>query len=284
MLELNHITFTYPKAKTKCLDDISLRLAEGEITGLIGATGAGKSTLAMHLNGLLQADCGDVILDGKILTDKKEDVLLWRKEVGLVFQYPENQFFADTVKEEILFAARNHSFSDDECEELLDGILGRFDFLNEADLDKSPFEFSGGQKRFIAIASILITQPKYLILDEPTVGLDNFYKEKLLKILISLKSQNTGILIISHDLEFLSLATDKIIILDKGKITAFGKSKEILSDKKLLESHNLFLPEITEIMYKLKSLGWNVPLQIFSIKEATQEILTHITQKTFSHE
>jgi energy-coupling factor transport system ATP-binding protein len=273
-LTLKNISYTYPEQAIKAIDQISLTIGNGEIIGVIGAIGAGKSTLAKTLNGLLLPDSGQIILDGEMLNTKTPDVKLWRKKVGLVFQYPEQQFFAETVREEITFAAKNQAYSQQTCDTLLKELMEHLDFLEDKDLERSPEEFSGGQKRFIAIASILIVNPEYLILDEPTVGLDFYHKKKLYSLLQDIQSKHKSAIIISHDLNFLSDLADKICVMTDGRIVKSGNPQKILTDRNLLMENNLTPSEITEIIFKLNQNDWNISNNLLSVKQISQEILT----------
>lgn len=273
-LTLKNICYTYPNQSTKAINQISLSIGNGEIIGIIGTIGAGKSTLAKLLNGLLLPDSGQIILDGKILNTKPPDFKHWRKNVGLVFQYPEQQFFAETVREEIAFAAKNQAYSPKTWDKLLKELMERLDFLEEKDLDRPPEEFSGGQRRFIAIASILIVKPEYLILDEPTVGLDFYHKKKLYSLLQDIQSQHKSTVIISHDLKFLWDLADKICVMNKGRIVKSGNPQKILTDRNLLLENDLKPSEITEIIFKLNQNDWNISNNSLSVTQISQKILT----------
>lgn len=257
---------------TNALCDVSFSIEKGEIVGIIGHTGSGKSTLIEHLNGLLKADSGTVYLEGKDIWEDKSNIKNVRFSVGLCFQYPEYQIFEEDVFREIAFGPKKMGFDD---EEIKKRVLSSAKFLgiDKDILDKSPFDLSGGQKRRVAIASIIAMQPKVLVLDEPTAGLDPKGRDTVLS-LIKNYQQKTGstVIIVSHSMEDVAKLADKVLVMNNGKVQMFGTVAEVYSNVDELKEMGLSVPEITTVFSKLKKKGIDCRTDIYTVKDGVEEI------------
>ena len=257
---------------TNALCDVSFSIEKGEIVGIIGHTGSGKSTLIEHLNGLLKADSGTVYLEGKDIWEDKSNIKNVRFSVGLCFQYPEYQIFEEDVFREIAFGPKKMGFDDEEIKKRVLSsakVLG----LDKDILDKSPFDLSGGQKRRVAIASIIAMQPKVLVLDEPTAGLDPKGRDTVLS-LIKNYQQKTGstVIIVSHSMEDVAKLADKVLVMNNGKVQMFGTVAEVYSNVDELKEIGLSVPEITTVFSKLKKKGIDCRTDIYTVKDGVEEI------------
>ncbi len=245
--------------ETRALEDVSLEIAPGRWISVAGHTGSGKSTLAQHLNGLLYPQRGTVTVDGMAVREKSPQLREIRRKVGLVFQYPEQQLFAETVFEEIAFAPRNWGADEKDIPSRVSSALSLVG-LDEGYLARSPFHLSGGEKRKIAIASVLSAAPGYLVLDEPTAGLDSFSRKELVLLLKRLQHEGIGILMVTHDLDIALQSSDSILILEKGRRVLSAPPPEVID---FLQSHplpGLFLPDIPALSAELRTCGRDVPL------------------------
>ncbi len=262
-IEFKKVSFSYHKGtplERKALQDISLSLEPGEWKAVVGHTGSGKSTLAQLCNALLLAEEGEVRKDGRTYGSlNKKELRCLRREVGLVFQYPEQQFFAETVEEEISFAPKNWGMPPKDIPHKVAEVLKKVGFP-EALRSRSPFALSGGQKRRVAIASVLAGDPEYLVLDEPTTGLDARGRRELLLLLQSLKCRGIGILHITHDLDVALSWCDRILVLDRGKSVARGTPGEILQSLDTQPVRGLVLPPVAELSRLLRQKGLALPL------------------------
>lgn len=247
--------------ETRSLEGINFEFAPGTWFSVAGHTGSGKSTLAQHLNGLLLPMAGDVIVDGLEFREKSPALREIRKKVGLVFQYPEQQLFAETVFDEIAFAPRNWEVPEGEVKVRVQSALGHVG-LDEAYLTRSPFHLSGGEKRKVAIASVLAASPDYLVLDEPTAGLDSFSRRELIRLLSRLKDEGVGILLVTHDLDAALQMSDQILILDRGRQVTCDTPGEVLSSLESVPVPGLRLPEIAALSALLRKRGRDVPLTL----------------------
>lgn len=282
-IKIENLKFVYnennPFSKT-ALDDISLTIEENEFIGIIGHTGSGKSTLVQHLNALITPSHGKVFIDGIDTSEKSKNKIDIRKNVGLVFQYPEYQLFEETVYKDIAFGPSNIGCTEEEIEERVrwacDLVKLDFDYIK----DKSPFELSGGQKRRVAIAGVLAMKPKFLVLDEPTAGLDPRGRDEILDEIKNLyKTQNMTVVLVSHSMEDVARMVERIIVMEKGKIYMDGKPKEIFSQPEKLLSVGLDVPQITEFMLKLKEKGFDIPTDVVTIEEAHNIIFQYLKEK-----
>ena len=260
-LELKNVSFVYSKGtpfEKVALDNVSVGFEAGKITGLIGHTGSGKSTLVNLLNGLYRPSSGEVLLDGINIWDKPSAISKIRYKVGLVMQYPEYQLFDETVRRDIAFGPKNQGLPEDEINERVREAV-KFTGISEDMLEKSPFELSGGQKRRVAIAGILAMRPEVLVLDEPAAGLDPRGRREILGGLCEyVKSSGTTLILVSHSMEDMAYYCDNVVVMSDSQMFKAGTVDEIFSESDSLEKIGLDIPVISKIAAKLKSAG--VPL------------------------
>ena len=276
VLKTEKVSYTYPQAGSvhhATIKDISFSLSRGETVGIIGHTGSGKSTLLQTLNGLIKPYSGIVFLDEKDLWENPKELYQKRFKVGLVFQYPEYQLFEETAYKDIAYGPKNMGLSDDEIHSRIleySALLG----LSEENLNKSPFDLSGGEKRRVALAGILAMEPEVLVLDEPTAGLDPIGRTMLFKAIREYQAKNNaGVIIVSHSMEDLSQMCDKLLVLSKGEVQMFGSVKEIFSKSHLLSEMGLDVPMVTRVLIILQSLGVDIKSDIFSVEAAADAII-----------
>lgn len=271
MIKLENVSYTYMKGgpfEKKALDNINLEISKGEFIGLIGHTGSGKSTLIQLLNGLIKPDCGRIFIDGTDICDKKTKLRDVRFKVGLVMQYPEYQLFEETVLKDISFGPSNMGLGAEEVEnraKFAANIVG----IDESLLDKSPFELSGGQKRRVAIAGVLAMEPKILILDEPTAGLDPAGRDEILyKIKDMHERMNLTVILVSHSMEDVAKLADRILVMNGGKTEMFGTPSSVFSNGERLSEIGLNVPQITRICDGLRKKGMPLKDGIYTVEEA----------------
>lgn len=269
-LSTENLSFTYPDG-TQALKNINIEIEKGEKVAIIGPNGAGKSTLFSHFNGLTEPASGCVKIEGKAISFEKDELLKVRQKVGIVFQDPNDQLFAPTVKEDIAFGPMNLGLSYGEVEKRVEDALKMVGMENYE--DKTPHHLSGGQQKRIAIAGIIAMKPEIMILDEPTAGLDPDGVEKVLNIMNQLNKEGMTLIISSHDIDMISKYADKIFILYNGEIIESGNKNKIFSDMELLKKAHLRTPITTEILYNLKESGLNVNTEKISVKDTCAEII-----------
>lgn len=269
-LSTENLSFTYPDG-TRALKNINIEIEKGEKVAIIGPNGAGKSTLFSHFNGLTEPTSGCVKIEGKPISFEKDELLKVRQKVGIVFQDPNDQLFAPTVKEDIAFGPMNLGLSYDEVEKRVEDALKMVGMENYE--DKTPHHLSGGQQKRIAIAGIIAMKPELMILDEPTAGLDPDGVEKMLNIMNQLNEEGMTLIISSHDIDMISKYADKIFVLYNGEIIESGNKNKIFSDMELLKKAHLRTPITTEILYNLKESGLNVNTEKISVKDTCAEII-----------
>lgn len=269
-LSTENLSFTYPNG-TRALKNINIEIEKGEKVAIIGPNGAGKSTLFSHFNGLTEPTSGCVKIEGKPISFEKDELLKVRQKVGIVFQDPNDQLFAPTVKEDIAFGPMNLGLSYDEVEKRVEDALKMVGMENYE--DKTPHHLSGGQQKRIAIAGIIAMKPELMILDEPTAGLDPDGVEKVLNIMNQLNEEGMTLIISSHDIDMISKYADKIFVLYNGEIIESGNKNKIFSDMELLKKAHLRTPITTEILYNLKESGLNVNTEKISVKDTCAEII-----------
>lgn len=269
-LKTRNLSFTYPDG-TEALKNINIQINKGEKIAIMGPNGAGKSTLFSHFNGLSEPASGHVEIDGEKIVFKREELLKVRQKVGIVFQDPNDQLFAPTVREDVAFGPMNLGLDYDEVKRRISESLEMVGMSGFE--DKTPHHLSGGQQKRVAIAGIIAMKPEIMILDEPTAGLDPEGVDKVLNILNKLNSKGISIVISSHDIEMVNQFANKIYVLYDGEIIASGDKHQIFSDKKLLKKAHLKSPITTEILYKLKENGLNVDTEKSGINETVEEIL-----------
>ncbi|MCG1011477.1 energy-coupling factor transporter ATPase [Tepidanaerobacter sp. GT38] len=277
---VTHIYMPNTPFESIAIKDVNWTINDGDFWGLIGHTGSGKSTLIQHLNGLLKPTSGEIIIDGKNIHSKEVSLKAIRQKVGLVFQYPEHQLFEETVEQDVAFGPRNMGLPDEEISKRVKEALELVGLPYEQIKDKSPFELSGGQMRRVAIAGVLAMKPKILILDEPTAGLDPRGRDEILEEIINLKkNQNLTVILVSHSMEDIAKIVDKLAVMYKGQMVSQGTPREIFKDYQGLVEKGLGIPQVTELMIKLKAKGKNVSTDILTVEEAREEILKHIRGK-----
>lgn len=262
-----------PFEKT-ALKNINLKIDSGEFVGIIGRTGSGKSTLIQHFNGLLKPTSGKVLINGMDVSGKNLKEL--RRQVGIVFQYPEHQLFEETVFKDISFGLVKQGINSEEIEQGIKSTISIVG-LEEDILDKSPFELSGGQKRRVAIAGVLVMKPSILILDEPTAGLDPRGRDEIFGFITQMhKELGLTVILVSHSMEDIARLTDRVIVMNDGGIEMDGYTGDIFKDTEKLEKIGLSAPQIAYFMKSLKKLIPDVDEHIFKISDAKREILKHL--------
>ena len=269
-ISTQNLCFTYHDG-TKALKNINIEIKKGEKVAIIGPNGAGKSTLFSHFNGLNKPASGCVKLEGKAISFEKDELLKVRQKIGIVFQNPNDQLFAPTVKEDVAFGPMNLGLSYDEVEKRVKDALKMVGM--EGCENKTPHHLSGGEQKRVAIAGIIAMKPEIIILDEPTAGLDPDGVEKVLAIMNQLNKEGVTLIISSHDIDMISEYADKIFVLYNGEIIESGSKNEIFSNRELLKKAHLRPPLTTEILYNLKKAGLNVDTKKISVKEACEEII-----------
>jgi len=255
------------------LDDINLKIEDGEFIGIIGHTGSGKSTLIQHLNGLIKATSGAIYFHGQDIYDKDFDLRELRNRVGLVFQYPEHQLFETTIFDDVCFGPMNQGLTKDEAG------LRAFEALRQVGIPEelfyqSPFDLSGGQKRRVAIAGVLAMKPEVLILDEPTAGLDPGGRDEILDLITRMhRERGMTVILVSHSMEDVAKYVKRIIVMNQGRVMFDDVPKKVFKHYKELEAIGLAAPQVTYLMHELKDRGINVDTEVTTIAEARAAIL-----------
>ena len=274
ILEVKNLTYIYSAGtpfEHKALDDISFSVERGEFIGIIGHTGSGKSTLMQQLNGLLKPTSGTVLLDGQDIWSDKKLTRQARFRVGLVFQYPEYQLFEETVYKDIAFGPKNMGLSAEEVDRRVREAAG-FVGLTEQQLEVSPFDLSGGQKRRVAIAGVIAMEPEVLILDEPTAGLDPVGRSEILGNIQSYrKAKNATIMMVSHSMEDVARLTDRLLVMNGSKLAMDAPPAQVFTHAEELTQMGLNIPQVTQVFLELKKLGLDVK-NIYTIEQAAAEI------------
>ena len=275
-MKIEHLNYIYAENtayQMQALKDINLTIEDGEFIGLIGHTGSGKSTLTQHLNGLLRATDGRILFNGENIYEKDYDMRKLRAKVGLVFQYPEHQLFETDVLTDVCFGPKNLGCSEEECKERALEALRQVG-LKEKYYHMSPFDLSGGQKRRVAIAGVLAMNPKMLVLDEPTAGLDPKGRDDILDKVKELhETRGISIAIVSHSMEDMAKYVERIIVMNHGHMPFDGTPREVFSHYLELEKIGLAAPQITYIMHALAEHGLAVNTEATTVSEAKESIL-----------
>ena len=270
---LNYIYNVGLPNEVRAVENVSFDIGHGELIGLIGHTGSGKSTLVQHLNGLLKPSSGDVLLDGKSIFESKSTIHEAKFKVGLCFQYPEYQLFEETVEKDIAFGPTNMKL---DKEEIVRRVVKAASFvgLKPEHMKKSPFELSGGEKRRAAIAGVMAMEPQVLILDEPTAGLDPNGRDKILNM-VKLYRNTTGctVILVSHSMEDVAKTCDKVLVMNKGCVEMFGKTDDVFCRYEELSSMGLNVPQVSRIFSLLKKGGLNVNTEVFTVEAGVNELL-----------
>ena len=264
---LSHLYSAGTPFEHKALDDVSFSVERGEFIGIIGHTGSGKSTLMQHMNGLLKPTSGTVLLDGEDIWKNKKTTRQARFRVGLVFQYPEYQLFEETVYKDIAFGPKNMGLKADEIDRRVREAAG-FVGLTEKQLEASPFDLSGGQKRRVAIAGVIAMEPEVLILDEPTAGLDPVGREGILEnIQAYRRAKNATVMMVSHSMSDVARLTDRLLVMNGSKLAMDGTPDEVFRRAQELVEMGLDIPEVTRVFLRLKELGLDVE-PVYSVEQA----------------
>ncbi len=276
LIELKDVSYVYSKDtvyEVRALDHVNLGIEEGQFIGIIGHTGSGKSTLIQHMNGLMKPTEGQVLYEGEDIWGEKYNLKNLRTSVGLVFQYPENQLFETDVLTDVMFGPKNKGLTPAEAEKRARAALLSVG-VAEKYFATSPFELSGGQKRRVAIAGVLAMDPKVLILDEPTAGLDPQGRDEILGQIRKLhRERGITIVLVSHSMEDVAEYAERIIVVNDGKIPFDGAPREVFSHYKELETMGLAAPEITYVMHELRERGFPVDVNASTVAEAKESIL-----------
>lgn len=284
-IELRNVTYTYSPGTSyeiHALKNINLMIPDGQFIGVIGHTGSGKSTLIQHFNALIRPTSGTVSYNGQDVWAEKYDRRKLRSEVGLVFQYPEHQLFENDVLSDVCFGPMNQGISREDAEKEAKKALLQVGF-KEKNFGKSPFELSGGQKKRVAIAGVLAMNPKILILDEPTAGLDPKGRDDILGQIAELhRVRGITIILVSHSMEDIAKYVERLIVMNKGEVAFDGAPKKVFSHYKELESMGLAAPQITYIMHALKEGGLSVDQDATTVEEARDSILSALRLKNSS--
>ena len=275
ILEVRNLDYIYSAGtpfEHKALDNVSFALEPGEFVGIIGHTGSGKSTLMQQMNGLLKPTSGQVLLDGVDIWSDKKLTRQARFRVGLVFQYPEYQLFEETVYRDIAFGPKNMGLEEKEVDRRVREAAG-FVGLTEAQLEVSPFDLSGGQKRRVAIAGVIAMEPEVLILDEPTAGLDPVGRAEILgNIEAYRQAKNATIMMVSHSMEDVARLTDRLLVMNGSRLAMDGMPLEVFSRAQELLAMGLNIPQVTQVFLKLKALGLDVK-SVYTMEQAVAEIV-----------
>ena len=276
IIELRQLTHIYSQGtpfEHVALENVDLTVAPGEYLAVIGRTGSGKSTLMQHLNGLLRPTSGQVLFEGEDIWGSKERTRQVRFQVGLVFQYPEYQLFEETVYRDIAFGPTNMGLDQAEVDRRV-RQAARFVGLSDHTLEKSPFDLSGGQKRRVAIAGVIAMEPKVLILDEPTAGLDPAGAAQILgNIRAYHREKKAAIILVSHSMNEVAREAQRLVVFRDGTIPYSGTPQEVFSHGSELEKMGLGVPEMTRVFSRLRDMGYQVPASVYTVEQARDAIL-----------
>ena len=273
---IEHLNYVYMSGgpyETHALDDVSLTIGDGEFVGLIGHTGSGKSTLVQHLNGLLLPSSGKITVDGLDIADKATDRRAIRRKVGLVFQYPENQLFEETVEKDIAFGPKNLGLDDAEIDRRVRDAMRKVALDYDALHERSVFELSGGQMRRVAIAGVLAMEPQVLVLDEPCAGLDPRGREEILGLIKRLHEEaGTTIVMVSHSMDDVASLAERVIVMNHGELVMDGAPRDVFACGEELRGMGLDVPQAVQLADKLRERGFDIPEGIYCIEEIKAEI------------
>ena len=277
ILQIEDLTHTYSAGtpfQRSAVEGLSMTVGAGEFLGVIGHTGSGKSTLIQHLNGLLQPTSGRILLEGKDIWADPKKIRDVRFKVGLVFQYPEYQLFEETVYKDIAFGPKNMGLDAEEIDRRVRDAAA-FVGLHETLLDKSPFELSGGQKRRVAIAGVIAMEPKVLVLDEPTAGLDPKGRDAILaQIQAYHLAKGAAVVLVSHSMEEIARNVDRIVVLSDGKVYMEGTPKQVFARAHELEQVGLDVPQVTKVAAALKARGLDIDTAVYTVEALEQKLLS----------
>ncbi len=276
IIRTENLTYIYGEGtpfRKVALDNVNIDIEEGELVGIIGHTGSGKSTLIQHFNGLLKPTSGKVFVDGEELFADKSRLRDIRFKVGLVFQYPEYQLFEETVYRDIAFGPKNMGLSDDEIDRRVKETMRLVELKPEL-ADKSPFELSGGQKRRVAIAGVMAMEPKVLILDEPTAGLDPRGRDRILRLIKDYhKEKGSTVMLVSHSMEDVAKTVSKILVMDDSNVYMYDTPEKVFAKARELDKMGLTVPQITRVFDRLKQSGIEFSDEVYSVEYAKKLVL-----------
>jgi len=276
IIQTKNLTHTYAKStpfERTAIKGINFHAQAGEFIGIIGHTGSGKSTFISHLNGLLKPTEGQILFDGEDIYKSREKTRTLRFQVGLVFQYPEYQLFEETVYKDIAFGPKNMGLPETEIDKRVKDTAALVG-LSSRDLEKSPFTLSGGEKRRAAIAGVMAMRPRILILDEPTAGLDPRGREEIIANIQAFHQETDAtILMVSHSMEEIARTVSRIVVMNEGEIAMDGAREEIFSREAELHKMGLAVPEITQVVTRLRNLSIDLPKDIFTVEQAAEAIM-----------
>jgi energy-coupling factor transport system ATP-binding protein len=274
LIELIDVSYTYMPGTTLsrlALEKINLAIAEGELVGIIGATGSGKSTLIQHFNGLLEPTEGVVLYKGRQIGSEISAAEV-RKEVGILFQFPENQLFGSTVFEDVAFGVRNLITSELEIMERVREALRLVNLDFETFAERSPFSLSGGEMRKVAIAGVLVRKPSVLVLDEPTTGLDYWGRQEIISHIQQLHESGITVVWVTHDIDEIARLATRVVVLSEGQLILDDSPEKVFVKRDFLEQIGLATPQVTQVLQSLKNQGWPVKVDTFQIKTAAKII------------
>jgi len=282
-IEIRNLNYIYMKGtpfEKKALDDVNFSILDGEFIGLIGSTGSGKSTLVQHMNGLLKPDSGSIFIDGEDIYSKKIKLSDIRKKVGLIFQYPEYQLFEETVEKDVAYGPKNLGLSDDEIKKRVMKAMELVGLSYEKFKDLSPFELSGGEKRRVSIAGVVAMEPKILVLDEPTAGLD---PKARLSILDNIKKLHTEyrntIVLVSHNIDDIADFSDRVLVMHNGKNILFDTPQSVFKNMELLKDIGLDVPQVLVLARELKKNNFNIDDNIFKLDDIVDAIKSEFERR-----
>ncbi|WP_296897152.1 energy-coupling factor transporter ATPase [uncultured Megamonas sp.] len=279
--DISHIYMEKTPYEKKALNNVSLTINDGDFVAIAGHTGSGKSTLMQHLNGLLNPNKGKVFIDGIDINKKKDkQTLNARRSVGVVFQYPEQQLFEESIFADIAFGPRNFGLSESEVEQRVKEAMDFVELDYEEYKDKSPFLLSGGQMRRVAIAGIIALKPKYLVLDEPTAGLDPRLKQNLLQKVKRLhQKEKMTIIMVSHNMDDIALLANKVAVMNQGKLMIYDEPRKVFAHRDIIEQAGLLEPEVMQLLRKIKEYGLDVEVSALNKQEALNNILVALRKR-----
>jgi len=272
VIEVKNLHYTYTSG-LEALKGVNLTIGDGEFLAVMGQNGAGKTTLVKHFNGLLKPTQGEILVDG--ISTRDISVAKLARKVGFVFQNPDHQLFSETVEDEISFALKNFGFEPEVIEKQVDWALNLLDVVQYK--KTSPFMLSGGERKRVALASILAWDPQVIVLDEPTIGQDHQQKEKLQQFIMQLNAQKKTVVVVTHDVEFVAECNPRVILMSQGKIIAEGIAEQILTQKDLVAKASIVPPQITQIFLALADLG--LPTDVIDVHEATKILLNRLRKQ-----
>ena len=282
MIKTEGLTYVYSEGtpfRKVAIDNINIEIEKGELVGVIGHTGSGKSTLIQHLNGLLKPTSGKIFIDGQDIWQSKEITRATRFKVGLVFQYPEYQIFEETVYKDIAFGPKNMGLSEEEIDRRIMEIT-RLVGLKEENLQKSPFELSGGQKRRVAIAGVMAMEPQVLILDEPTAGLDPKGRDRILgQIREYHQEKQSTVMLVSHSMEDVAKHATKILVMNKAKIFCYDEPPKVFRKADEISQMGLAVPQITRVFNALRQKGYDIAEDVYTVDYAKKKFLQYLQNK-----